>query len=219
MALVRTAAHRPKGMRTLLAAVAVTVSVTAVGAESAGSAVAAPRSPAAASATAFGSAVDGDQFVPGLAKQKLGAKIAKIASSKVGSRCFTNQMCSTDWCGYFVKWVWQKAGVRHAGLLNGYAFSAVTEYAARYHSLSHTPHVGDLVVWKNSRYGRHHVNIVVWVSADKRLIRTIGGNEGSMNHRLSRVVKSAPFDWRKGRNPGSGLIDHVYKGFVRPAGA
>ncbi|MGW0208685.1 CHAP domain-containing protein [Streptomyces sp. NPDC003233] len=216
MAADRTAAstRRTKGRSALLAALAVTTAVTALAAGTGESAAAAPRTSAEVSRSVGGA----DRIHDELAQQKLGARIAKIANSRVGSRCFTHQMCGTDWCGYFVKWVWQKAGVRHAGVLDGLAYSAVTKYGSRYHTLSHTPHVGDLVVWKNPAWGRHHVNIVVWVSPDKRLIRTIGGNEGSMNHNLSRVVKSAPFDWRKGRHPGSGLTDHVYKGFVRPVG-
>ncbi|MFI9722819.1 CHAP domain-containing protein [Streptomyces sp. NPDC052396] len=203
---------RPKRARTLLAALAVTACATAIGAGSTDAAAAVPRT----STTVSGSSTAGDRVLGDLARQKLGDKIAKIAKSKTGSRCFTDQMCSADWCAYFARWVWQKAGVPHADVLDGYAYSAVTKYAARYHTLSQTPHVGDLVVWQNSTYGRHHVNIVVWVSADKRLIRTVGGNEGSMDHRASRVVESPAFDWRKGRNGG---VDHVYKGFVRPVGA
>ncbi|MFG1945413.1 CHAP domain-containing protein [Nonomuraea sp. NPDC048826] len=110
---------------------------------------------------------------------------------KSGSGCPSSggvQWRNSAWCADFAKYVWRKAGVKHAdvpegngGTLNGWAAS-FKNYGTKYgtwhtRASGYTPQPGDAVVFDWDQNGDiDHVGIVK--SADGSTVYTIEGNSG-----------------------------------------
>lgn len=123
-------------------------------------------------------------------------EIVKIAKAEVGYKEGAGNKNkygpSTFWCGYFIMWVWRKAGVDNVPAL---------QYVPAVGNLQSKPLPGDAVSYHS------HIGIVTKV--DGHMIETVEGNfQDAVTHR-------GPFDYRK--SPPGGPAPIV--GFRRPPGA
>lgn len=124
-----------------------------------------------------------------------GAEIVRVARSQLGvaespsgSNCTRYGPC-VEWCGLFVAWVWEHAGVEMAGGTAPYAYSGsfydwVKEHGGRDLPPTATPSPGDAVMFGTGVSGHQmeHVGIVESVFAGE--IVTIDGN---FSDKVSRV--------------------------------
>jgi hypothetical protein len=127
-----------------------------------------------------------------------GAAIVRVARSQLGvgedppgSNCTRYGPCE-EWCGFFVAWVWEHAGVAMAGGTGPYGYSGsfygwVEEHGGRDLPPTATPSPGDAVMYGSGpREGEsEHVGIVESVLAGE--IVTIEGNY------LDQVSRVGPF--------------------------
>lgn len=80
------------------------------------------------------------------------------------------------WCGSFVKWAFDKAGVDLAGTGSASTWWMV-ELARQNGVLGFTPVPGSPVVWRPGAQG--HTEIFIgWTDRERQIARTIGGNTG-----------------------------------------
>ena len=120
-----------------------------------------------------------------------GARILAIAQSQVGQTDpYLYGPVGSDWCGYFLSWVWQRAGLTIPATPLAYEVGAwALTHGGTLLPPSATPQVGDAVLfeppgstlaWPDSSglgYPNiEHVNIVVQVLPGNQII-TIGGSE------------------------------------------
>lgn len=129
-----------------------------------------------------------------------GSEIVRIAQSQIGeveqppgSNCQKYGVC-VEWCGLFVAWVWQHAGVPLEGGTAPYAYSGsfyswVAEHGGRDLPPTATPAPGDAVMFGTSvsGHGMDHVGIVERVFPNGE-ITTIDGNYSD------NVARVGPFD-------------------------
>jgi hypothetical protein len=127
-----------------------------------------------------------------------GAAIVRVARSQIGegedppgSNCTRYGPCE-EWCGFFVAWVWEHAGVAMAGGTGPYGYSGsfygwVEEHGGRDLPPTATPSPGDAVMYGTGVTGHRmeHVGIVESVFGGE--IVTIEGNY------LDRVSRVGPF--------------------------
>jgi hypothetical protein len=127
-----------------------------------------------------------------------GSAIVRIARSQLGegenppgSNCTKYGPCE-EWCGFFVAWVWEHAGVAMAGGTGPYGYSGrffywVKEHGGRDLPPTTTPSPGDAVMYGSGPRGgeSEHVGIVELVLAGE--IVTIEGNY------LDQVSRVGPF--------------------------
>ncbi|MEV0388080.1 FG-GAP-like repeat-containing protein [Nonomuraea sp. NPDC050643] len=104
------------------------------------------------------------------------------------------QWRDSDWCADFVKYVWSKSGVTHAGIpegdggLSGWAYS-LRDYGQKYgtwrtRGSGYTPQPGDAITFDWDNDGDiNHVGIVT--SATSTTVHTIEGNSGNRTQRNS----------------------------------
>jgi hypothetical protein len=166
-----------------------------------------------------------------------GASIASLARANVGHRacgknseggtgydssCTGNGGLPEYWCADFARWVWAAAGVKEIGGLTAAAGSFYV-YDENHGTLSHTPHVGDAVVFDYKGGGvADHVAIVSQVNGDGTIESVSGdwgGQSGSEAHfsATSSVVLNAPaYAHTVGSAPG--IIGMTISGFISPAG-
>lgn len=156
--------------------------------EAQGAATAGPPAPAGASCEGTASNGGGAS----------GAAIVRTAESQLGtpevplgSNCTKYGPCE-EWCGLFVAWVWQHAGIEMAGGTAPYAYSGtfygwVKEHGGRVLPPSATPAPGDAVLFGWGPKASEHVGIVERVFGGA--ITTIDGNYGD---RVSRVGPFPP---------------------------
>lgn len=130
----------------------------------------------------------------------LGQDIARDARAEVGNN-FTdyNFDYSRAWCAEFVKYIWAGNDVTGSSQIDARAIS-LREYGLRNDTYrTGSPKVGDAVLYDtdgNLADGEAaHVNIVVSVSSDGKLIETVGGNESR------QVQKTGWFNWDTASSP------------------
>lgn len=163
--------------------------------------------------------------------------IASIAKANVGKgACSTNSegghafdsSCTGNggepeyWCADFARWVWGAAGVGNLGGLSAAAGSFYV-YGQNHGTLSHTPHVGDAVVFDYHGGGSaDHVAIVVQVNGNGT-IETVsgdwGGQSGSEAHFSSTShadLNSPAYAGVVGSHPG--IMGMTISGFISPVG-
>jgi CHAP domain len=166
------------------------------------------------------------------------ARIVQLASDNVGRQaCDTNSQgghayytsCDGNnghpefWCADFAKWVWAQAGVTDLSGLNPAAVSFY-QYGIANHTFTHTPSVGDAVVFSNSgpTSDIHHVAIVSEVLPGNEIVTISGdwgGDSGSEAHfaSTSHVVRNAPaYPATVGSRPPR--MGKIIVGFVAPVG-
>lgn len=122
-----------------------------------------------------------------------GADIVNIANANLGKGyCSTNSAggkgfnnsCTANngtgelWCGDFVSWVWQQAGVPVPATNPAYVPSWINTSA--YHPLSsgYVPQPGDAVVFGNDKYPTQGSHISIATDYSNGLLSDIGGDEG-----------------------------------------
>jgi hypothetical protein len=152
-----------------------------------------------APATLTSGGASGDGIVR-VARSQLGVK-----ESPLGSNCTKYGPC-VEWCGLFVAWVWQHAGVEMAGGTTPYAYSGsfydwVKEHGGRDLPPTATPSPGDAVMFGTAAH-MDHVGIVESVFAG--MIVTIDGN---FSDQVSRV---GPFYPAKARAEGEPAGIYAY---------
>lgn len=78
------------------------------------------------------------------------------------------------WCSTFVNWVAWKSGLQHSGKANARSWLNVGQKVT-------SPEPGDIVVfWRESPQSwKGHVGIFIGVSADKKRVYCLGGNQGN----------------------------------------
>jgi CHAP domain len=166
------------------------------------------------------------------------ARIVQLASDNVGKKaCDTNSQgghayyssCDGNggqpefWCADFAKWVWAQAGVTDVAGLNPAARSFY-DYGVANHTFTHTPAVGDAVVFSNSgpTTDIHHVAIVSEVLPGNKIVTISGdwgGEAGSEAHfaSTSHVIRNTPaYPATIGSFPS--LMQKFIIGFVAPIG-
>jgi len=138
------------------------------------------------------------------------------------SSCTGNGGLPEYWCADFARWVWAQAGAKDTSQLTAAAGSFYV-YGENHGTLSHTPEVGDAVVF-NYRGGGYadHVALVTKVDSNGT-IETISGDwdgqSGSEAHfsSTSHVVLDAPaYPGKVGDTPG--VMGMTISGFVKPVG-
>jgi len=119
-------------------------------------------------------------------------KIIQIATAELNSWSGDYKKYSegvaTDWCAYFVSWVFEQAGVPLiTGSRSGVASVSMglvptAEARGAYHAVGsgYEPQAGDLVIYDG------HVNILI----NPATFETIGGNEGSEDFNSTSIKKS-----------------------------
>ena len=139
-----------------------------------------------------------------------------------GSSCTGNGGLPEYWCADFARWVWSVAGAKDTSELTAAAGSFYV-YGQNHGTLSHTPKVGDAVVFNYHGGGSaDHVALVTQVNANGT-IETIsgdwGGQSGTEAHfsSTSHVVLNAPaYSSHVGGTPG--IMGMTISGFVSPVG-
>ncbi len=141
-----------------------------------------------------------------------GSSIASLAKANVGKgacsknshgghafdpSCTGNGGLPEYWCADFARWVWASSGAQHTSELTAAAGSFYV-YGEKHGTLSHTPKVGDAVVFNYHGNGSaDHVALVTQVNSNGT-IETVsgdwGGESGSEAHfsSTSHVVLNAP---------------------------
>ncbi|WP_033260847.1 CHAP domain-containing protein [Amycolatopsis vancoresmycina] len=122
-----------------------------------------------------------------------GAQIVSIADANLGkgycstnsaggtgfdSSCSANNGAGEFWCGDFVAWVWQQAGVSVPAASPASVPSWINTSA--YHSLSsgYVPQPGDAVVFGDDTYPTEGSHIAIVTDYSNGLLSDIGGDEG-----------------------------------------
>ncbi len=160
-----------------------------------------------------------------LAKANLG-KGACSTNSRGGhafdTSCTGNGGLPEYWCADFARWVWAKVGAQHADELTAAAGSFYT-YGERHGTLSHTPKVGDAVVFDYHGGGSaDHVAIVTQVNSNGTIETVSGdwdGQSGSEAHfsSTSHVILNAPaYHGAVGSKPN--VMGMTISGFISPVG-
>ncbi|MCG6189941.1 C40 family peptidase [Maribellus maritimus] len=93
-------------------------------------------------------------------------------AKEVGIKGITND--EIPWCSTFVNWVAWKAGLQYSGKANARSWLNIGEKVT-------APEPGDIVVfWRESPQSwKGHVGIFLGISADKKRVYCLGGNQGN----------------------------------------
>ena len=154
-----------------------------------------------------------------LANQNIGKTACgsnSLGSKAYGSSCTGNGGSPEYWCADFARWVWGNSGADVAGL--NAAASSFATYGQAHGTFSGTPHVGDAVVFRNSK-GVHHVAIVTQVNSNGTIESGSGdwgGSHGSEAHfaTTSSVKLNPTYAGKIGTKMGTMSV----AGFISPYG-
>ena len=192
---------------------------------------------AACAFAGFGTGCSGGDGVGDSSEDVTSGTIASIAKANLGkgacsknskgghgfdSSCTGNGGLPEYWCADFARWVWAAAGAQHTGELTAAAGSFYV-YGQKHGTLSHTPKVGDAVVFNYHGGGSaDHVAIVTQVNGNGT-IETVsgdwGGQSGTEAHfsSTSHVILNAPaYSDHVGGTPG--IMGMTISGFISPVG-
>ncbi|MGF1428614.1 CHAP domain-containing protein, partial [Kitasatospora sp. LaBMicrA B282] len=133
-----------------------------------------------ATGTGPASAATGSQLV-GIANANLGKHYCDTNSAGgtgFGSSCSANGGTGEFWCGDFVSWVWQQAGLSVPASNPASVPSWLSTSA--YHPLGsgYTPQPGDAVIFGDNQYPTQGSHIAIVTNYSNGLLSDIGGDEG-----------------------------------------